>query len=177
MCGRLNRLQMLQEEWACLMDAIKAERMKPAPYVLFVMAVKTHNMRMFDSQGERGNVRMGTVLTSHSGVTSAECNDWYMVAHRALQGTAKPLRYVMLKHGWTDPECTLPPPFEVTERKCARTVAGVHTRSNCAEMLVRELMPLHMMNARAQKACMLPAPVKFAHLAAERASVHIADRW
>lgn len=149
--------------------------MKPAPYLLFVMAVKTHNLRMFDEHGERGNVRMGTVLTSHSGVTAADCNDWYMVAHRALQGTAKPLRYVLLKHGWADESCTKPPPFEVTERKWCCHKCGVNTVD--AELLVLELMPLHMMNPRAQKSCMLPAPVKNAHLAAERASVHIADRW
>jgi hypothetical protein len=123
---------MLQEEWACLVDAVKAERMKPAPYLLFVMAVKTHNLRMFDEHGERGNVRMGTVLTSHSGVTAADCNDWYMVAHRALQGTAKPLRYVLLKHGWADESCTKPPPFEVTERKCAAAYAPIHGQCRTA---------------------------------------------
>jgi hypothetical protein len=109
---------MVQEEWPCLIDAIKAERLTSSPYVVFVMAQKTHNLRMFDPNGERGNVRMGTVLTSHSGVTAADCTDMYMVAHRALQGTAKPLRYVLVKHGWANPSIKDPPPFNLTERKC-----------------------------------------------------------
>lgn len=103
---------------------------------------------------------MGTVLSSVSGVTTGTYNDFFFVGHRALQGTAKPLRYVLLMHGWTDKDRPHGDVPELTEHA-----------------LVRELMPLHMMNARAQKACQLPAPVKFAHLAAERANLHNADRW
>ena len=165
--------QMLQEEWACLVDAVRRQRLQPEPYLVFVMAQKSHNLRMFDQAGERGNVRMGTVLAGASGMTSDDMNDFFVVAHRALQGTAKPLRYVLLQHGWADPARTDAPPCEVTERG----FLPISRLNPVAEALIRELIPLHQMNPRAQKACMLPAPIKNAHLGAERASIHIADKW
>jgi len=61
---------------------------------------------------------MGTVINSKSGVVSSELNDFYMVGHRALQGTSKPLRYILLKEGFADEkggDLKVPDDFVTTE--------------------------------------------------------------
>lgn len=60
---------------------------------------------------------MGTAVASESGVTSLEVQDFYLVAHKALQGTSKPLRYILLAHGWAMPDKnkSVPKEYEMTE--------------------------------------------------------------
>lgn len=60
---------------------------------------------------------MGTAVTSESGITSLEVQDFYLVAHKALQGTSKPLRYILLAHGWAMPDKhkSVPKEYEMTE--------------------------------------------------------------
>lgn len=60
---------------------------------------------------------MGTAVASESGVTSLEVQDFYLVAHKALQGTSKPLRYILLAHGWAVPDKnkSVPKEYEMTE--------------------------------------------------------------
>ena len=137
--------------------------------MVFVLAVKQHNMRMFDEQGDKGNVRMGTCLSAKSGYVRGDVNEFYLVAHKALQGTAKPLRYVVLKAGYADGT-----PAE--EGQITESALPLPTVTLVVD-LIAELYPLHSMNARAQKSCSLPAPIKYAHLAAERANIHVADNW
>ena len=55
---------------------------------------------------------MGTVVNSQSGAVSSEFNDFYMVGHRALQGTSKPVRYILLKEGFADEKTNAQVPAE-----------------------------------------------------------------
>lgn len=198
--------RIIQEEWATLKDVCVGISPGYNPWIVFVLAQKSHSTRMFLQGGDvrflypicctlilalvndllqKGNVRMATALCSSSGVTVADMNEFYLVGQKALQGTAKPLRYVLLKQGFAketkDAKC--PKEFELTE--CSLYfyfmsywyLAHSHfqLRLLIAALLIRELMGLHLMNARAQKGCRLPAPIKHAHLAAERAAVHAQD--
>lgn len=65
--------------------------------VQFVVIVgsKRHHVRFFPEKGDRnGNAFPGTLV--ETGVTHAFGNDFYLVGHAALKGTARPMHYHVL---------------------------------------------------------------------------------
>jgi eukaryotic translation initiation factor 2C len=65
------------------------------PRLSFVACVKGHHVRLFD-KGQRGtnNIQPGTVVDS--GITDARWAEAYMASHKALIGTTRTTRYVLL---------------------------------------------------------------------------------
>ncbi|GAA5861277.1 hypothetical protein JCM3774_002251 [Rhodotorula dairenensis] len=110
---------------------------KYKPRLSFVACVKGHHVRFFDDSA-RGtqNIPPGTVVDS--GVTDARWTEAYMASHKALIGTTRPTRYVLLvdENGLTSND------FEAT----------IHS--------------LNYSYQRCNKAVSLPAPVYYAHLIA-----------
>ncbi|GAA5861200.1 hypothetical protein JCM3774_002225 [Rhodotorula dairenensis] len=110
---------------------------KYKPRLSFVACVKGHHVRLFDETAHGAqNIPPGTVVDS--GVTDARWTEAYMASHKALIGTTRPTRYVLLvdENGFTSNE------FEST----------IHCLSYSYQ--------------RCNKAVSLPAPVYYAHLIA-----------
>lgn len=65
------------------------------PRLSFVACVKGHHARLFD-EGQRGtnNIQPGTVIDTN--ITDARWAEAYMASHKALIGTTRPTRYVLL---------------------------------------------------------------------------------
>jgi eukaryotic translation initiation factor 2C len=76
---------------------------KPHPPVILICAVKRHSARLFpelegqnDTQvvDSKGNPVPGS--TVFDGITYGKNNDFFLVSHQTLQGTARPCHYVVL---------------------------------------------------------------------------------
>ena len=48
--------RLLQEEWSCLRDAVKMALPDDKPYLVFVVAQKSHSLRVFDPSGHVSNL-------------------------------------------------------------------------------------------------------------------------
>ncbi|BFZ65290.1 Protein argonaute [Saitoella coloradoensis] len=87
--------QCLDEELAAIKAACESLEHGYAPKITVVIAQKRHNTRFQPTtpQGsdQNGNVIPGTCVDN--GVTHPSEFDFYLVAHKALQGTARPAHY------------------------------------------------------------------------------------
>lgn len=64
------------------------------PFVV-VVGSKRHHVRFFPEKGDRnGNALPGTLV--ETGVTHPFENDFYLCAHAAIKGTARPMNYTVL---------------------------------------------------------------------------------
>ncbi|KAG0419604.1 Protein argonaute-2 [Dictyocoela roeselum] len=124
------------------------------PEIVFIIAQKRHSIRFStDGSGEylrderakpKGNVPPGTFVED---IGHPIYSDFYLVAHHAMQGTARPVRYQILYNKSTLNESEL---IELTHA-------------------------LSYLYARATKSVSICSPIYYAHLAAARAKCHIAN--
>ncbi|GAA5952480.1 hypothetical protein JCM8115_003612 [Rhodotorula mucilaginosa] len=107
------------------------------PRLSFVACVKGHHVRLFD-EGQRGtnNIQPGTVVDS--GITDVRWAEAYMASHKALIGTTRTTRYVLL----------------------------VDDNGLTSNDLQATINSLNYSYQRCNKAVSLPAPVYYAHLIA-----------
>ncbi|XP_049298718.1 protein argonaute-2 isoform X9 [Anopheles funestus] len=128
-------------------------RVKPGykPAVTFIVVQKRHHTRFFPhgncpSDGKNCNVPPGTVVDSE--ITLPNRYEFYLVSHAAVQGVAKPTKYVVL---YDDSSCNPDHLQALTYNLC------------------------HLF-ARCNRSVSYPAPTYYAHLAAYRGRVYIKDR-
>lgn len=125
---------------------------KATPKMTIVVSVKRHQTRFYPSQeGEKtrsGNVQCGTVVDRD--VTQARFWDFFLTAHNALQGTARPAHYTVLLD-------------EIFRQKHKGDAA------NQLEKLTHEMCYLF---GRATKAISICPPAYYADIVCERARVH-----
>ncbi|KAF4595642.1 QDE2-like protein [Ophiocordyceps camponoti-floridani] len=145
--------QVLRDELPFIHEACRAKY--PAtqkPKLSIIVSVKRHQTRFFpcskDSMSDSGNVRNGTVVDR--GVTQARYWDFYLAAHHALKGTARPAHYTVLLD-------------EVFRSKYKAQAA------NELQQMTHELCYLY---GRATKAVSICPPAYYADIVCERARVH-----
>jgi len=92
--------QVLDKELPLIRDACRGKypANSAGPRITIVVSVKRHQTRFFPTDPQHmtksRNVATGTVVDR--GVTQAKIWDFFLVAHAALQGTARPAHYTVL---------------------------------------------------------------------------------
>ncbi|XP_035892676.1 protein argonaute-2 isoform X2 [Anopheles stephensi] len=143
--------EILTIELQALHAAIARTKPGYKPALTFIVVQKRHHTRLFPhgngtSEGRNCNVPPGTIVDSE--ITMPNRFEFYLVSHAAVQGVAKPTKYVVL---YDDSNC-LPDQLQAL------------TYNLC-----------HLF-ARCNRAVSYPAPTYYAHLAAYRGRVYIKDR-
>ncbi|XP_044720104.1 piwi domain-containing protein [Hirsutella rhossiliensis] len=146
--------QVLELELPSIRQACRAKYPANAspPRLTIVVSVKRHQTRFFptssDAMSDSGNIRNGTVVDR--GVTQARYWDFFLTAHHALKGTARPAHYTVILD-------------EIFRQKYKATAA------NELERLTHELCYLY---GRATKAVSICPPAYYADIVCERARAH-----
>lgn len=90
--------QVLALELPKIRKACREKYDNTQPKLTIVVSVKRHQTRFYPAmsgeQGVTGNIKCGTVIDRD--VTQASYWDFYLTAHHALQGTARPAHYTVL---------------------------------------------------------------------------------
>lgn len=145
--------QVLEQELPSIREACRARYPPGAqPRLAIVVSVKRHQTRFYptsaDDMSGSGNVRNGTVVDR--GVTQARYWDFFLTAHHALKGTARPAHYTVLLD-------------EIFRAKYKAAAADE------LERLTHELCYLF---GRATKAVSICPPAYYADIVCERARAH-----
>lgn len=148
--------QVLDQELPSFREACKAKYgPKGQPRFTIVVSVKRHQTRFYPTdpaqKTKSGNVQPGTVVDR--GVTQARYWDFFLTAHDALQGTARPAHYTVL----------------LDEIFRDRYQAGA---ANELERVTHQLCYLY---GRATKAVSICPPAYYADIVCERARAHRPD--
>ncbi|CAK7273580.1 hypothetical protein SEPCBS57363_005724 [Sporothrix epigloea] len=89
--------QVLNAELPLMKEALKACNI-PQTKITIVVSVKRHNTRFFPTKANEmsrsGNIECGTIVDR--GVTLQRYWDFFLTAHTAIQGTARPARYTVI---------------------------------------------------------------------------------
>ncbi|OAA51893.1 QDE2-like protein [Metarhizium rileyi] len=146
-------VQILDQELPMIRDACR--QMYPSgkhPKLSIIVSVKRHQTRFYPTDtrvmSRSGNVKNGTVVDR--GITLAPYWDFFLTAHDALQGTARPAHYTVLLD-------------QVFRYKYGERAA------NELERLTHELCYLF---GRATKAVSICPPAYYADIVCERARAH-----
>ncbi|KAM4067489.1 piwi domain-containing protein [Hirsutella rhossiliensis] len=92
--------QVLEKELPSIREAcrVKLPPNSSSPRLTVVVSVKRHHTRFFptskESMSNSGNIRNGTVIDR--GITQAGYWDFFLTAHHALKGTARPAHYTVI---------------------------------------------------------------------------------
>jgi eukaryotic translation initiation factor 2C len=125
---------------------------KDQPQLTVIVSVKRHQTRFFPSDSTEmtrsGNIKNGTVVDR--GITQARYWDFYLTAHDALKGTARPAHYTVLLD-------------EIFRQRFKGSAADE------LEKLTHELCYLY---GRATKAVSICPPAYYADIVCERARAH-----
>lgn len=145
--------QVLDRELPCIREACRKKYSPQSqPKLTLVVSVKRHQTRFYpsstDEMSKSGNIVNGTVVDR--GVTQSRYWDFYLTAHDALQGTARPAHYTVL----------------LDEIFRAKFGTGA---TNELERLTHELCYLY---GRATKAVSICPPAYYADIVCERARAH-----
>ncbi len=144
--------QVLDGELTSIRKACAQTMPGKKPKISIIVSVKRHQTRFYPSKmedkSESGNVRTGTVVDR--GITQVRYWDFYLTAHNALQGTARPAHYTVL----------LDEIFRARYKDKA---------ANELERLTHEICYLF---GRATKAVSICPPAYYADLVCERARAH-----
>ncbi|KAF4125561.1 Piwi domain, partial [Geosmithia morbida] len=129
------------------------------PRITLAISVKRHQTRFFPAQdgcaeGSTGNVQAGTIVDR--GVTQARYWDFFLTAHHALKGTARPARYTVLVD------------------EIFRADYGIAAAANELEALTHQMCYLY---GRATKAVSICPPAYYADIVCERARAHRPDMF
>lgn len=129
-------------------------------HVFAASVQKRHHKRFAPTQlvdaDKTGNCKAGLVVDR--GITEPRCSEFYLQAHTAIKGTARPIHVFVA--------CD-----EVTGNLDKNTLSGLN-KSDFMQDLVHTLC---WDFGRATRAVSLPAPVFYAHLAADRARRYVAE--
>lgn len=113
------------------------------PKILFTIAQKRHSVRFNNPRdGENGNVVPGTVVED---IGHPTLFDFYLVSHHALQGTARPVRYLVL----------------------------LNEPGYSSQVITNFVYAICHNYARATKAVSVVPPIYYAHLAAFRGKAYL----
>ncbi|KAG6001313.1 hypothetical protein E4U21_004501 [Claviceps maximensis] len=145
--------QVIDQELPMIREACRlAYTTKKQPKMSIIVSVKRHQTRFYPTDQKEmsrsGNIKNGTVVDR--GVTLAPYWDFFLTAHDALQGTARPAHYTVLLD-------------EVFRSKFGERAA------NELERLTHELCYLY---GRATKAVSICPPAYYADIVCERARAH-----
>lgn len=144
--------QVVRSEIPFIRQACAAKYSGKQPKLTVIVSVKRHQTRFYpttaDEMSRSGNIKNGTVVDR--GVTQARYWDFFLTAHDALQGTARPAHYTVL----------LDEIFRARYQDRA---------SNELERLTHELCYLY---GRASKAVSICPPAYYADIVCDRARVH-----
>jgi len=117
------------------------------PKITFIICQKRHSIRFctektgsYNGRPVNSNILPGTLISE---LSSEGYDDFYMVTHNALLGSARPVRYTKLLD-----------------------------ENNYGDALPKFIYDMCHLFGRATKAVSIPAPVYYAHLAAARAKVY-----
>lgn len=148
--GQFN--QVLTDELPSIRKACAQKISGIQPKISIIVSVKRHQTRFYPTKTEEstgsGNIKAGTVVDR--GVTQVRYWDFFLTAHNALQGTARPAHYTVLLD-------------EIFRAKYNGTAA------NELEKLTHETCYLF---GRATKAVSICPPAYYADLVCERARAH-----
>ncbi|OAR00118.1 hypothetical protein LLEC1_05133 [Akanthomyces lecanii] len=142
---------VLKDELPLIRKACEKQIPKTPPNLTVIVSVKRHQTRFYPADGNKvksGNVMNGTVVDR--GVTQARYWDFYLTAHDALKGTARPAHYTVLLD-------------EIFRPRYHKEAA------NALEKVTHELCYLF---GRATKAVSICPPAYYADLVCERARAH-----
>lgn len=151
--------QVLEHELPRIREAcrVKYGDKTKQPKISIVVSVKRHQTRFYptstQNKTDSGNIQPGTVVDR--GVTQARYWDFFLTAHNALQGTARPAHYTVL----------------LDEIFRARYGANA---ANELEKVTHELCYLY---GRATKAVSICPPAYYADIVCERARAHRPDMF
>lgn len=141
--------EIFQREIIAIKDACNKMQKDYNPKITFIVAQKRHSVRFNDPQAPpdrngnpNGNVQPGTVVED---IGHPTLFDFYLVSHHALQGTARPVRYLVLLNE-----------SNFTSDQIYEFVYGI-----CHNY------------ARATKAVSVVPPIYYAHLAAYRGKAYL----
>ncbi|KAK2871788.1 hypothetical protein FQN49_002828 [Arthroderma sp. PD_2] len=151
--------KVLDEEYPRLLQACKelysGSPVPKLPRMTIIVVGKRHNTRFFPTKAEdseKDNARCGTVVDR--GVTETRNWDFFLQAHTALQGTARPAHYYIV----------------VDEIFCRRQNPAYPTVADELEDLTHNMCYLF---ARATKAVSICPPAYYADLVCERARAYL----
>lgn len=145
--------QVIDQELPMIREACRLTyTSKKQPKLSIIVSVKRHQTRFYPTaqseMSRSGNIKNGTVVDR--GITLAPYWDFFLTAHDALQGTARPAHYTVLLD-------------EVFRSKFGERAA------NELERLTHELCYLY---GRATKAVSICPPAYYADIVCERARAH-----
>lgn len=145
--------QVITEELPYLREACRKKYgSKKQPKLTIVVSVKRHQTRFYptkqDEMSRSGNIQNGTVVDR--GITQARYWDFFLTAHDALQGTARPAHYTVILD-------------EIFGPKYGKQAA------NELERLTHDLCYLY---GRATKAVSICPPAYYADIVCTRARAH-----
>nr|XP_040582342.1 protein argonaute-2-like [Lepeophtheirus salmonis] len=117
------------------------------PSVTYIVAQKRHSVRFnnntsgnYNGKPVNSNISPGTLISE---LSSSEYNDFYMVTHKALLGTARPVRYLTIKD-----------------------------ENDFKDNMPKFIYQICHLYGRATKSVSIPSPIYYAHLAAARTKVY-----
>lgn len=143
---------VLMHELPMIRSACKKVYGDQRPKVTLIVSVKRHQTRFyptsFEERSRSGNITSGTIVDR--GVTQVRYWDFYLTAHEALKGTARPAHYTVLLD-------------EIFRPRYGKEAA------NELEKVTHELCYLF---GRATKAVSICPPAYYADLVCERARAH-----
>ncbi|KAL2755996.1 hypothetical protein ACRALDRAFT_1064029 [Sodiomyces alcalophilus JCM 7366] len=139
-------------------EKYKAKNLKP-PKLSIIVSVKRHQTRFYPAEEghttKSRNIKHGTVVDR--GVTQTRYWDFFLTAHNALQGTARPAHYTVL----------------LDEVFCSRH----GTTSAAADELEKFTHDMCYLFGRATKAVSICPPAYYADIVCERARVHRSEMF
>jgi hypothetical protein len=150
--------QVLEKELPMIREACRQKYNKQhPPKITVVVSVKRHHTRFYptseDGETRSGNIKCGTVVDRD--VTQARYWDFFLTAHNALQGTARPAHYTVLLD-------------EIFRAKYGPRAADE------LEKMTHEMCYLF---GRATKAISICPPAYYADIVCERARAHRPDHF
>jgi eukaryotic translation initiation factor 2C len=138
---------IFHKEIIAIKEACSSLEANYSPKILFTIAQKRHsvrfnNPRATNRDGDNGNVVPGTVVED---IAHPTLFDFYLVSHHALQGTARPVRYLVL----------------------------LNEPNYSSEVITKFVYAICHNYARATKAVSVVPPIYYAHLAAFRGKAYL----
>jgi eukaryotic translation initiation factor 2C len=89
-------VHVLEYEIKVLEEVFQKVTKAPPPKITVIIATKRHHIRFFPERGDRnGNPMPGTLLDRE--VTHPFHYDFYLCSHVAIQGTARPVHYTVIR--------------------------------------------------------------------------------
>lgn len=169
---------VLDEEFRVMKAAFaKAyEKAQTTPNYTVIVVGKRHHTRFFLKTGQGlDNPAPGTVVDR--GVTEAWTWDFYLQAHKALKGTAKPAHYVVLHDEIFGPLPSGQPTGLLPSRGQKASAGKYPPGQGPADKLQQFVHNFCYLYGRCTKAVSLCPPVYYAHLLAERNARFIKDQY